>query len=129
MGCVAQEDRTEMDLATMIWDVPDFPVKGVLFKDITTLIRDADAFREAVDRMAERFQGRPIDAVVAIESRGFVFGAPIAYKLGAGFIPVRKPCKLPAETIPAGVFSRIWNQRPGDAQGRHPPGPEYPDRG
>jgi adenine phosphoribosyltransferase len=88
-----------MDLATMIRDVPDFPVKGILFKDITTLIRDADAFREAIDQMTARFQGTPIDLVVAVESRGFVFGAPIAYKLGAGFIPVRKPCKLPAETI------------------------------
>jgi adenine phosphoribosyltransferase len=88
-----------MDLASMIRDVPDFPVKGILFKDITTLIRDADAFREAIDQMTARFQGTPIDLVVAVESRGFVFGAPIAYKLGAGFIPVRKPCKLPAQTI------------------------------
>jgi adenine phosphoribosyltransferase len=88
-----------MDLASMIRDVPDFPVKGILFKDITTLIRDANAFREAIDQMTARWQGTPIDVVVAVESRGFVFGAPIAYKLRAGFVPVRKPCKLPAETI------------------------------
>jgi len=88
-----------MDLARMIRDVPDFPVKGILFKDITTLIKDPAAFREAVDRMAAPYEGMQIDLVAAIESRGFIFGAPLAYKLGAGFIPVRKPNKLPAETI------------------------------
>lgn len=88
-----------MDLASMIRDVPDFPVKGILFKDITTLLRDGKAFRHAVDQMTDRFRDREIDLVVAIESRGFVFGAPIAYHLGTGFVPVRKPCKLPADTI------------------------------
>jgi adenine phosphoribosyltransferase len=88
-----------MDLASMIRDVPDFPVKGILFKDITTLIRDGEAFRCAVDAMEERFRGTEIDLVAAIESRGFIFGAPLAYKLGVGFVPVRKPNKLPAETI------------------------------
>lgn len=90
-----------MDLAQMIRDVPDFPVKGILFKDITTLIRDPKAFREAVDRMAAPYRGMEIDLVAAIESRGFIFGAPLAYILGAGFVPVRKPNKLPAETISA----------------------------
>ncbi|MBC7259244.1 MAG: adenine phosphoribosyltransferase [Chloroflexi bacterium] len=90
-----------MDLARMIRDVPDFPVKGILFKDITTLINDPAAFREAVDRMAAPYEGMEIDLVAAIESRGFIFGAPLAYKLGAGFVPVRKPNKLPAETISA----------------------------
>ncbi|MDH7489987.1 MAG: adenine phosphoribosyltransferase [Anaerolineae bacterium] len=90
-----------MDLAQMIRDVPDFPVKGILFKDITTLIKDPAAFREAVDRMAAPYEGMEIDLVAAIESRGFIFGAPLAYKLGAGFVPVRKPNKLPAETISA----------------------------
>jgi adenine phosphoribosyltransferase len=88
-----------MDLASMIRDVPDFPVKGILFKDITTLIRDGEAFRAAIDQMTDHFRGKEIDLVVAVESRGFVFGAPIAYHLGAGFVPVRKPCKLPADTI------------------------------
>jgi adenine phosphoribosyltransferase len=88
-----------MDLASMIRDVPDFPVKGILFKDITTLICDGEAFRRAVDAMEERFRGTEIDLVAAIESRGFIFGAPLAYKLGVGFVPVRKPNKLPAETI------------------------------
>ncbi len=90
-----------MDLARMIRDVPDFPVKGILFKDITTLIRDPKAFREAVDRMAAPYRGMEIDLVAAIESRGFIFGAPLAYILGAGFVPVRKPNKLPSETISA----------------------------
>lgn len=90
-----------MDLARMIRDVPDFPVKGILFKDITTLIKDPKAFKEAVDRMAALYEGMEIDLVAAIESRGFIFGAPLAYKLGAGFVPVRKPGKLPAETISA----------------------------
>jgi len=90
-----------MDLARMIRDVPDFPVKGILFKDITTLIKDPAAFAEAVDRMTEPFADQKIDIVVAVESRGFIFGAPMAYKLGAGFVPVRKEGKLPAETIRA----------------------------
>ncbi len=88
-----------MDLAKLIRDVPDFPVKGILFKDITTLLKNPLAFREAVDALAARWAGHRIDQVVAIESRGFAFGAPLAYKLGAGFVPVRKPGKLPAETI------------------------------
>ena len=88
-----------MDLAKLIRDVPDFPVEGILFKDITTLLQNATAFREAVDALAARFADYRIDEVVAIESRGFVFGAPLAYKLGAGFVPVRKPGKLPAKTI------------------------------
>lgn len=85
-----------MDLAKMVRDVPDFPVKGILFKDITTLIKDADAFREAVDRMATPYRGKEIDLVAAIESRGFIFGAPLAYQFKAGFVPIRKPGKLPA---------------------------------
>ncbi|MFQ6014067.1 MAG: adenine phosphoribosyltransferase [Anaerolineae bacterium] len=90
-----------MDLASMIRDVPDFPVEGILFKDITTLIKDADAFRQAVDELVSHYEDRDIDAVAAIESRGFIFGAPLAYQLGAGFIPVRKQGKLPAEKISA----------------------------
>lgn len=88
-----------MDLASMIRDVPDFPKEGILFKDITTLIKDADALREVIDILVERYQGKEIDLVASIESRGFIFGAPLAYRLGAGFIPIRKLGKLPAETI------------------------------
>lgn len=90
-----------MDLARYIREVPDFPIKGVLFKDITTLIKDPQAFRCAVDRLAERYRGQKIDLVAAIESRGFIFGAPVAYNLGAGLVIIRKEGKLPAETIRA----------------------------
>jgi adenine phosphoribosyltransferase len=88
-----------MELASLIRDVPDFPVKGILFRDITTLIRNADAFQEVVNLLADHYVNLDIDVVVAIESRGFVFGAPLAYELGAGFVPVRKSGKLPADTI------------------------------
>jgi len=87
------------DLKSSIRSVPDFPKPGIGFKDITTLLIDGPAFREAVDLLAERFQNQEIKKVVGIESRGFVFGSVIAYKWGVGFVPVRKPGKLPAETI------------------------------
>jgi adenine phosphoribosyltransferase len=88
-----------MDLASLIRNVPDFPVPGIQFKDITTLIRDPRAFRETVDRLVSQYAGTPVDVVAAIESRGFILAAPLAYRLGAGFVPVRKPGKLPAQTI------------------------------
>jgi len=88
-----------MDLAKMIRDVPDFPKEGIIFKDITTLIKDPEAFKEAVDILADHYTGQEVDLVVAVEARGYIFGAPVAYKLGAGFIPVRKAGKLPAEKV------------------------------
>jgi adenine phosphoribosyltransferase len=88
-----------MEFASLIRDVPDFPMKGILFRDITTLIKDAVAFREVIDRLAEHYATEGVDVVVAIESRGFIFGSPLAYKLGAGFVPVRKSGKLPAKSI------------------------------
>ncbi|HDN80361.1 MAG: adenine phosphoribosyltransferase [Chloroflexi bacterium] len=88
-----------MDLAQYIRDIPDWPKPGVLFKDITTLLKEPEAFREAVDRLAEPFMDKDIDLVVSVEARGFIFGGALAYKLGAGFVPARKPGKLPAETI------------------------------
>jgi adenine phosphoribosyltransferase len=88
-----------MDLEKMIRDVPDFPKEGIIFKDITTLIKDPQAFKEAVDILADHYADQRIDLVAAVEARGYVFGAPIAYKLGAGFILVRKAGKLPAETL------------------------------
>ncbi len=88
-----------MELATYIRDIPDFPVKGVLFRDITTLLKHPAALRESIDRMVEHYRGRQIDLVAAVESRGYIFGAPLAYQLGAGFVPVRKMGKLPAEKI------------------------------
>jgi len=88
-----------MDLAKMIRDVPDFPKEGILFKDITTLIKVPQAFKEVIDTLADHYAGQQIDLVVAVEARGYILGAPIAYKLGAGFVPVRKKGKLPAETV------------------------------
>ena len=90
-----------MNLYKMLLDVPDFPVKGVLFKDITTLIRDPDAFQEAIDALVDRYIDQDIDVVASIEARGFIFGAPMAYELAAGFVPIRKPGKLPADKISA----------------------------
>src|SRR3989338_1085780 len=83
------------DLKTYIRDIPDFPKKGIIFKDITTLLNNAAAFKKVIDLLAKRFKKENIDYVVAVESRGFIFGAALAYKLGAGFVPVRKKGKLP----------------------------------
>ncbi len=88
-----------MDLAEMIRDVPDFPKEGIVFKDITTLIKEPQAFKQVVDILAEHYADQEIDLVVAVEARGYIFGAPVAYQLGAGFVPVRKVGKLPAETV------------------------------
>ena len=90
---------TTKDLASRIRDIPDFPKPGILFKDITTLLKDGDSFKSAVDGLMERVGKRDIDVVVGMESRGFIFGAPIAYKLGVGFVPVRKLGKLPADVV------------------------------
>jgi adenine phosphoribosyltransferase len=86
------------DLIKAIRDIPDFPVPGVIFKDITTLIKDGRLFKESVDLLAGEFAGREIDLVVCVEARGFIFGSALAYKLGAGVIPVRKEGKLPHRT-------------------------------
>lgn len=86
-------------LRTLIRDVPDFPKPGILFKDITPLLADADALREATRAMAEPFQDARVDAVAGIESRGFILGSCVARELGVGFIPVRKPNRLPARTV------------------------------
>ena len=91
--------RAADDLRAKIREVPDFPKPGILFYDITTLLKTGDDFREVIDRMAEQVAGKQVDIVVGMESRGFIFSAPLAYKLGAGLVPVRKLGKLPAETI------------------------------
>ena len=88
-----------MDLANLIRDVPDFPIPGVLFKDITPLLRDPVGFRAVIDALAEQLRDVPADLVVGMESRGFIFAAPLAYTLGLGFVPVRRLGKLPAESI------------------------------
>jgi adenine phosphoribosyltransferase len=86
-----------MNLKSLIRDVPDFPKPGIVFKDITTLIKDGDAFKDACQQMAEKYKNTQVDKVVSIEARGFLFGAPVAYLLGAGIVPVRKPKKLPSD--------------------------------
>ena len=88
-----------MDLLKHIRNVPDFPIKGIQFKDVTTLAMDAAAFKESCDLIIKKYKKKGIDKVAAIEARGYVWGGVIAYQLGAGFILVRKPGKLPADTI------------------------------
>jgi adenine phosphoribosyltransferase len=92
------DDADDGVLRSLIRDVPDFPEPGVLFKDITPLLADAEAFALVVDRLSEHFVGRHIDKVVGVEARGFVLAAPVAHRLGAGLVPVRKPGKLPWDT-------------------------------
>lgn len=84
------------DLLDTIRTVPDFPKKGIMFRDITTLLKDGASFARAVDLLYDHYREATIDKIVSIESRGFIFGAPLAYRLGVGFVPVRKPGKLPA---------------------------------
>jgi adenine phosphoribosyltransferase len=88
-----------MDLASTIRSVPDFPIEGILFYDITTLLKNPDALKESVDQLVSHYRDTGVDVIVGMESRGFIFGMPVAYQLGVGFVPVRKPGKLPAETV------------------------------
>lgn len=88
-----------MEITKFIRDVPDFPQKGIVFKDITPLLKNPKAFRDVVGRLATHYKTRKIDGVVAIEARGFIIGAPLALELGVAFIPVRKKGKLPHKTI------------------------------
>ena len=87
------------ELKKHIRAIPDFPKKGILFRDITTLLKNEEAFREAVDVMADLIRGKEVDLILGVESRGFIFAAPIAYNLGLPLNVIRKPGKLPAETI------------------------------
>lgn len=89
------------ELKSFIVEVPDFPKPGISFKDITPVLKNAAAYRFVIDRMHDEFKDRNVDLVLGVESRGFLFGAPLAVKLGKGFIPVRKPGKLPRERISA----------------------------
>jgi adenine phosphoribosyltransferase len=88
-----------MDLASYIRNIPDFPRPGIQFKDITTLLKDGDAFRETINRLVDLFRDKGIELIVGIEARGFIIGAPLAYELRCGFVPVRKKGKLPAATL------------------------------
>lgn len=88
-----------MELKDYIRDIPDFPIPGILFRDITPLLAAPAAFAAAIDRLAERYQAESLDAIVAVESRGFLFAAPLAQRLALPLLPVRKPGKLPAATL------------------------------
>ena len=90
-----------MELKSYIRDIPDFPEPGILFRDLTPLLQDSDALKYTIDHLADRFKGAQLDVVVAVESRGFLFGAPLAYQLGKPLVPVRKSGKLPAQTYKA----------------------------
>ena len=90
---------SQVRLEDWIRDIPDFPQKGILFKDITPLLQDKDAFHAALDRLAAHYAGAGIQAVVGVESRGFIFGSVLAYLLNCGFVPVRKFGKLPYQTV------------------------------
>ncbi len=86
------------DLKRLIREVPDYPKPGILFYDLTTLLKDKEGFRELIDQLCARYDGQKIDLVVGIEARGFILAPALAYRLNAGFVPVRKPKKLPAKT-------------------------------
>jgi adenine phosphoribosyltransferase len=88
---------SKIELADLVRNVPDFPLPGIQFKDITTLIGNGPAFSQVIDALVERYKDTPLDAVVGVESRGFIFSAPLALRLGLGLVPVRKPGKLPAD--------------------------------
>ena len=86
------------DLKKMIREIPDYPKPGILFYDLTTLLQDGKGFHSLVDKLCEHYGGQPVDVVAGIEARGFIFAPALAYRLGAGFVPVRKPKKLPWKT-------------------------------
>ncbi|KRA50310.1 adenine phosphoribosyltransferase [Devosia sp. Root635] len=88
-----------LDLKALVRTIPDYPKKGILFRDITTLIEHPEGFKESIERIASRYRGQGITHVAGIEARGFIFGAGVAIALGVGFIPIRKKGKLPGETI------------------------------
>jgi len=88
-----------VEVTTLVRSIPDFPIPGILFRDITPLLKDKAGFAAAIDLFVERFRAREIDYVVGIEARGYMLGAPLAYAIGAGFIPVRKPGKLPGTKL------------------------------
>ena len=91
--------RPQIDLKALIRDVPDFPQPGILFRDITPLLQDPATYRYVIDELTRRIEALAPDAIVGIESRGFLFGAPVAYRLGLPFVPVRKAGKLPSERM------------------------------
>ncbi len=96
-----KENIPDLNLDSYIRRVPDFPKKGILFYDVTTLMKDTVAFRQSIRLLAQRYKGRGIDVIVGVESRGFIIGSALAYEIGCGFVPARKPGKLPSKTVRA----------------------------
>jgi len=92
------ETMKKSELKEHVRDIPDFPKEGIVFKDITTLLRSPGAFKKSIDLLANKYRKEKIEVIVGVEARGFIFGAALAYKLGAGFVPVRKKGKLPSKT-------------------------------
>src|SRR5690606_20621023 len=105
------EERKNMDFKEKIRVIPDFPQPGVRFKDITTLLKDGKVFHAAIDTLVDRLREKEIDVIVGPEARGFVVGAPLAYAMGVGFVPVRKSGKLPAETVEVGYSLEYGKDR------------------
>lgn len=91
-------DHPELELRAFVRDIPDFPQPGILFRDITPLLASPTAFRESIQRLADHFRAARVDVIVAAEARGFIFAAPLAVELNVGFVPIRKPGKLPFDT-------------------------------
>ena len=104
------------DLKSLIREVPDFPKPGILFYDITTLLKDAQGFRGVIDGLKDHYRDTAVDMVLGIEARGFIFAPALAYALGAGFVPVRKPKKLPAACVQVDLRSGVRHGYAGDAQ-------------
>lgn len=100
-----------VDIRNWIRDIPDFPKPGVLFKDITPLLGDPAAFTACIDQLEAEYRGKGIEVIAAAEARGFIFGAPLALRLGAGFVPIRKPGKLPYATIAQEYALEYGNDR------------------
>jgi adenine phosphoribosyltransferase len=94
-----QEALCPVDVQSYIRAIPDFPIPGILFRDITPLLKDKQGFKAAIDLFVDTYRSRKIDYVVGIEARGYMLGAPLAYAIGAGFVPIRKPGKLPYSTL------------------------------
>ncbi len=92
-------DQIISDIKSKIRTVPDWPKQGILFRDVTTLLKDKKGFSEVIELLAKRYSGEPLDYIVGIEARGFIIGAALAYKLNVGFVPIRKKGKLPSKTI------------------------------
>ena len=107
-----------MSIKSLIRTIPHYPKPGVMFRDITTLLKDPVGLQLTIGELLQRYKGRPIDKVVGIESRGFIVGAALAYPLRAGFVPLRKRGKLPAETMGAGLRAGVRRRPPRDARRR-----------